>query len=102
MCPGFGRRLNLWHVKVHHLAPPRNLFKFEPLSLTTCSTSFPPTPFPLFLPHITSLPAHKTRTIGHNGILPPTILCKHASQVGVPGCSRTPAAALLTCSTKTR
>src|SRR6266702_443651 len=29
-CSRFGQRLNSWHVKVHHLASPRNLFKFEP------------------------------------------------------------------------
>ncbi len=86
MCPGFGRRLNSWRVKVCHLAPPRNLFKClnsNPFTRTTCSTPFPPTPFPIFLPHITSLPAHKTRMIGHDGVLPPTILCEHASQVAL-------------------
>ena len=57
--------------------------RIRTLSLTTCSAPFPPTPFPIFLPHITSLPAHKTRTIGHDGVLPPTILCEHASQVAL-------------------
>ena len=79
MCPRFGWRLNSWHVKVCHSAPPRNLFEFEPFHYCTCSTPFPPTPFPIFLPHITSLPAHKTRMIGHDGILPPT----NASQVAL-------------------
>ncbi|SRR6266702_2216983 len=83
MCPRFGQRLNSWCVKVHHLAPPRNLFIFEPFHYCTCSAPFPPTPFPVFLPHITSLPAHKTRTIGHDSVLPPTILCEHASQVAL-------------------
>ena len=83
MCPRFGWRLNLWHVKVRHSAPPRNLFIFEPFHYCTCSAPLSPTPFPVFLPHITSLPAHKTRTIGHDGVLPPTIFCEHASQVAL-------------------
>src|SRR6266704_104456 len=83
MCPGFRWRLNSWRVKVHHSAPPRNLFVFKPFHYCTCSAPFPPTPFPVFLPHITSLPAHKTRMIGHDGVLPPTILCEHASQVAL-------------------
>ena len=64
-------------------APPGPTVRIRPLSLTTCSAPFPPTPFPIFLPHITSLPVHKTRTIGHDGVLPPTILCEHASQVAL-------------------
>src|SRR6266571_2334044 len=83
MCPRFGWRLNLWHVKVRHSAPPRNLFIFEPFHYCTCSAPLSPTPFPVFLPHITSLPAHKTRMIGHDSDLPPTILCEHASQVAL-------------------
>src|SRR6266702_1638454 len=44
MCSGFGRsgfgwRLNLWHVKVRHSAPPRNLFEFEPFHYLFCSLS---------------------------------------------------------------
>jgi len=54
------------------LGPTKELVRIRTLSLTTCSTPFPPTPFPIFLPHITSLPAYKTRMIGHNGVLPPT------------------------------
>ncbi len=65
------------------LGPTKELVRIRTLSLTTCSAPFPPTPFPVFLPHITSLPAHKTRTIGHDGVLPPTILCEHASQVAL-------------------
>ena len=65
------------------LGPTKEVVRIRTLSLTTCSAPFPPTPFPVFLPHITSLPAHKTRTIGHDGVLPPTILCEHASQVAL-------------------
>src|SRR6266702_3254581 len=68
----------------------------------TCSNSNPFTHYlfhslsshslSLFWPHITSLLAHKTRMIGHDGVLPPTILCKHASQVTLvshPSCHPT-------------
>src|SRR6266702_3004906 len=86
MCPRFGQRLNSWRVKVRHSAPPRNLFEFESFHYCTCSAPFPPTPFPVFLPHITSLPAHKTRMIGHDGVLP---LPTPARLLSYPSCCPT-------------
>src|SRR6266702_1256127 len=53
----FGQRLNSWHVKVHHLAPPRNLFKFKPFHSLPVPLPFLP-PLSFFLPHIISLQVH--------------------------------------------
>ncbi len=65
------------------LGPTKELVRFRTLSLLYLFHSLSSHSLSRFLPHITSLPAHKTRTIGHDGILHPTILCEHASQVAL-------------------
>src|SRR6266571_1276968 len=100
MCPGFGRRLNSWHVKVRHLAPPRNLFE--------CSNS---NPFTHYL--FRSLSSHSLSHFFATHNLPSSTQNKddwprqrpppyHSLRACQPGCSHTPVAALFTCSTKTR
>ncbi len=79
---GFGRRLNSWHVKACHLAPPGDLFEFEPFhylfhSLSSHSLSR------FFATH--NLPFSTQNKDDWPRRCPPPY---HSLQAHQPGCSR--------------
>src|SRR6266702_8819748 len=48
MCPGFGRRLNSWRVKVRHSAPQGTCSFSNPFTTVPVPLPFLPLPFPFF------------------------------------------------------